>query len=127
MEWTTKLPSGALYSGSIEPTYKDDDVAFVLDFTKLAMKARLMFFESSMPEYSMAYVKKLAAPSKRSHAEIVALDRLAAAAIFWKNSEGDAGFDTLYRAVEEFEYRESGKVTAAGKRSRRHISDHPGA
>jgi hypothetical protein len=120
MEWTTTLPSGATYAGRIDESFKDDDVAFVLDFTRLAMKARLGYFQSSRPEDSMKLIKKMAGPSKnRSLAEIVALEHLAAAAIAWKNSEGDAQFDVLYRAVEEYEFRERGKSPVpARKRSR---------
>lgn len=111
MEWTTTLPSGAMYSGSIDDSFKDDDVAFVMDFTRLAMKARLGYFVSSQPEYSMKFLEEMTAPSKdRSVAEIIALEALAAAAIAWKNSDSDDQFDILYRAVEDFEHREHGKV-----------------
>lgn len=120
MEWMTKLPSGAAYSGHIDDWFRDDDLTFVLDFTRLAMEARLDCFQSSIPEDSMRFVKQMAAPSKnRSLAEIVALEALAEAAIAWKNSESDDQFNILYRAVEEFEYRKRGKVAVMNKKRRR--------
>jgi hypothetical protein len=123
MDWTTKLPSGAMYAGHIDESFKDDDITFVLDFTRLAMKARLGYFQSSKPEDAMRFVKEMAGPSKnRSLAEIVALEHLAAAAIAWKNSDGDTQFDLLYRAVEEYEFRERGKAPVSGKKRRRHAT-----
>lgn len=120
MEWTTKLPSGAIYSGRIDDSFKEDDVTFVMDFTRLAMKARLGYFVSSKPEYSMDFVKEMAAPSRmKSVAEIMALEALAEAAIAWKNSDGDGQFDILYRAVEEFEHRAHGKAAIPNKKRRR--------
>jgi hypothetical protein len=117
MEWTTKLPSGATYSGRIDESFRDEDIAFLLDFTRLAMKARLGFFQSSKPEDSMKFVKEMASPSKnRSLARIVALENLAAAAIAWKNSDSDTQFDVLYRAVEGFELRERGDAPDPGKK-----------
>jgi hypothetical protein len=45
MEWITKLPGGAMHTGRIDPSLKDDDSAFVVDFTRRAMKVRLDVFQ----------------------------------------------------------------------------------
>lgn len=110
-----------MFAGRIDDSFNDDDIAFVVDFTRQAMKARVAYFQSSEPEYSIKFVKRMAAPSKnRSLAEIIALEKLAEAAIAWKNSEDDVQFDILYGAVEEFEHRQNGKaVTPIKERSKK--------
>ncbi|MFN0159169.1 MAG: hypothetical protein ACKVRP_14000 [Bacteroidota bacterium] len=120
MEWITKLPSGAMFAGRIDDSFKTDDAAFVMEFMRVAMKARLGSFHSSDPEYSMKFIKQMAAPSRtKSVAEIVALEKLAEAAIAWKNGTGDSQFDILYQAVEEFECRERGRVSVPDKKHKR--------